>query len=39
MTVNASDADTAAVAEMIVSFLETMTGMTLRQEERQKKVG
>lgn len=39
MTVNASDADTAAVVEMIVSFLETMMGISLQKEERQQKVG
>ena len=39
MTVNASDADTSAVTEMIVSFLNTMAGEELRKQEKQRKVG
>lgn len=36
MTVNASDAEVSAVADMIVSFLETMTGAELRETRLQK---
>lgn len=39
MTVNASDADVDAIANMIISFMETMMGVSLNEKEQQKKVG
>ncbi len=39
ISVNASDADPVSVTGMIVSFLETMTGMQLREKEAERKIG